>query len=326
MLGAGLMSLSQAPGGMLVGALAATTAAALAGRPLNAPGWAYTALLVATGAAAGSSVTADAFAAAARWPLSMGLLAVCSAVMTFAAYQVFRRVGGCDDATAFYAAAPGAFSTVVALAESRGADMRRVGLAQMLRLAALALTAPLALAGHPAARLGAEAPALLHGPPALIALAGSSAAGWALAAWLKWPSPPFLGPMAGAAAIHLCGVVSAPPPPLVTAAATVGLGAFLGARFSGVSPGALLRFLPTCALALLVMAAIALFAGLGAGRLTGVGAASGLLAFAPGSMDVMIALAVAVGANTAYVAAHQTARFLGLLAVLPLLSRRRAAA
>ena len=75
-------------------------------------------------------------------------------------------------------------------------------------------------------------------------------------------------------------------------------------------------------LALTVMAAVGLSAGWLAGRLTGVGPAAGMLAFAPGSLDVMVAIALALNAHPAYVAAHHTARFLGLIAALPWLATR----
>jgi uncharacterized membrane protein AbrB (regulator of aidB expression) len=106
-------------------------------------------------------------------------------------------------------------------------------------------------------------------------------------------------------------------------AASAALGAIVGTRFAGVDPKALLRFLPTVLVALLAMTAIALAAGWGAGVLSGVGPVAGVLAFAPGSMDVMIAISLAVGATPAYVTAHQTARLLVLLAALPVFARRR---
>ncbi len=60
--------------------------------------------------------------------------------------------------------------------------------------------------------------------------------------------------------------------------------------------------------------------GIAAGLLSGVGIAPGLLAYAPGSMETMIAMAVALNAHPAYVAAHHTVRLVILITTVPLMS------
>ena len=131
---------------------------------------------------------------------------------------------------------------------------------------------------------------------------------------------------AASALLHGSGLIAVGIPRPMVMVASAALGAIVGTRFSGVKPMELLRFLPTVLVALLVMTVIAMGAGWGAGLLSGVGPTAGVLGFAPGSMDVMIAISLAVGASPAYVTAHQTARLLVLLAVLPVLARRRTTA
>jgi membrane AbrB-like protein len=301
--------------------MAAVAAAALAGRPVVAPGFVQSALLFLTGAATGAAITPAALAAAATWPLSVAWLCIATAVLCLCGYLVFRRLGGCDGPTAFYASAPGALSAVLMIAEEQGADMSRVAVAQTLRLTILAGVAPFALSAVHVA----PPPPPTHGLEGLAGwalLLAASVLGWLLARRLKWPTAPFLGAMLGSGLVHLTGVVGvtiAKPALMVLSA---GIGALVGVRFRGVSLSALARFLPVSAAALAIMAVVGLGSGWLAGRLTGVGPAAGMLAFAPGSMDVMIAIALALGANPAFVAAHHTARFLGLIALLPWLARR----
>ena len=321
--GGTLLLLAHVPAGGLVGAMVAVAAASLSGRPTGAPVQIQTALFLFMGVAVGATVTPDALRSALVWPLSLAILVAATFVITVIGDWIFQKLGRCDPVTAFYASAPGAFSMVIVMAQADGADMAQVASAQVLRLAALTAASPLLLATAPLHPLQAHLAAGMQGAPAWALLGAAVAVGWALAEKLKWPSASFLGPMAASALVHGAGLISVSFPRPVVMVASAALGAIVGTRFSGVKPMELLRFLPTVLVALLVMTVIAMGAGWGAGLLSGVRPTAGVLGFAPGSMDVMIAISLAVGASPAYVTAHQTARLLVLLAVLPVLARRR---
>ncbi len=296
-------------------------AAALMGRPMSAPAPVLNTLYLITGAATGAAITPEALKAAITWPLSLLWLAVATTLLSAGGYFVFRRLGGCDRQTAFFASAPGALTAVLVLGEAEGADMTRVAVAQTLRLGLLAATAPLVLSTVQVPHLPPPGHGL-DGWMGWLALAAAALAGWWGAQRLRWPAAVFLGPMAAVALVHATGLVGVTFARPFLAAASAGLGATTGMRFRGVAPAVLLRFLPASLAALAVMAAIGLGCGYLAGVLSGVGAAPGMIAFAPGSMDVMIAVALALGANPAYVAAHHTARFLALMLGLPFIAER----
>jgi membrane AbrB-like protein len=147
-------------------------------------------------------------------------------------------------------------------------------------------------------------------------------AGWLIGQRLKWPSPAFLGPMALSGLLHATGWLHLSIPRPVVIVAGAGLGAIVGTRFRGVDPRRLMGFFPPAAASFLLMGAIGLFAGTAAGVMSGVGPMAGMLAFAPGSMDVLIAIALSSGQSPAYVAAHHTARLLGVMAFVPFIGAK----
>lgn len=324
-LGATALGLLHVPAGPLVGAMVVVAAATLAGRKTALPGGLQVVLFMVVGASVGASATPEAVRSIASWPASLGILLAATLLMYGAGYWVFRRFGGCDGITAFFAAAPGALSAVVVLAESEGAVMSKVAAAQALRVAAITAASPLLLTTF---HLHVSAPAAStahHGALAWAALLVAAIAGWLVAGRLKWPSPAFLGPMAASAIVHGAGWLHlAPPRPLVVVAGA-GLGCLVGTRFRGVHLGRLLNFFPAAIGSFLAMGVIGGFAGWLAGTISGVGPVAGMLAFAPGAMDVLIAIALASSQSPVYVAAHHTARLLGVLATLPWLRPRRGA-
>jgi membrane AbrB-like protein len=316
------LGLLHVPAGPLVGAMIAVAIASLAGRQTAVPATLQALLFMVVGVSVGAAATPEALRSVFNWPLSLVILLAATLLMYAVGYWVFRRFGGCDPVTAFFASAPGALSTVIILAESEGAVMSRVASAQALRVACITAASPFLLTAfhlHPGAVPSAGAHSSWIGW-ALLLLAGP--AGWRIAEWLKWPSPAFLGPMALSGLLHATGLLSLSIPRAVVVLAGAGLGAIVGTRFRGVDPLRLASFFPAAASSFLAMGAIGLFAGWAAGQMSGVGPMAGMLAFAPGSMDVLIAIALSTSQSPAYVAAHHTARLLGVMAAVPWIGRR----
>jgi membrane AbrB-like protein len=317
--GAGSLALGllHIPAGPLVGAMVTVAIASLAGRPTSLPAPLQAVLFMVVGASVGAAVTPEALGSILGWPASLGILIVTTLVMYLVGYWVFRRFGNCDPVTAFFAAAPGALSSVVILAEEEGAVMSRVAAAQALRVACITAASPFLLTAFHLHPSPVSASTAHQGWLAWALLIASTPVGWQVAARLKWPSPAFLGPMAMSAALHAGGLLHLSPPRILVVLASAGLGALVGTRFRGVDPKRLLGFFPPAAASFLAMGVIGLFAGWAAGRISGVGPVAGMLAFAPGSMDVLIAISLASSQAPAYVAAHHTARLLAVLAALP---------
>jgi len=129
----------------------------------------------------------------------------------------------------------------------------------------------------------------------------------------------FLGPLVGAGILSMSGLVSVEVHPLMIKIAGGSLGMIVGARLGSARLRMDLKFIGLSVLALLLATSLGCVAGAVFGVVSGVGAASGVLAFAPGSMELMVALGVSLDANVAYIVFHHLVRVIGLMMALPLL-------
>jgi membrane AbrB-like protein len=241
-----------------------------------------------------------------------------SVVGTMAGGALFlTRVGGWSVETAFYASAPGAFSTVLAMAEETRADLRKVAFAQTLRLFLLVAALPNVLGATGLSGGG------FHPPPHVspvwdlaILFVVSALAGLAAAA-LKVPGGLILGALAGSATLHIGGWSDAVVPPALLLPAFVVLGAGVGARFLGTSLSALRSYFWVSLGAFLVALTVATMCALLAAWLTGDDLGKLLTAFSPGALEAMTALGFAMGYDPAFMSAHHLFRFAGLSVALP---------
>jgi membrane AbrB-like protein len=313
--------LLHVPGGAIIGGMAAAAILAFRGRVTLWPTNIYAVLAGTLGMASGASVSPDTLRQAAAWPLSILLLVVGSVFMCASGYAILRTVGRVDQRTAFFSVAPGALSTVMILAEEQRADLATVGVVQTLRMVVLVMLVPTILGSGAMAVHRTPPPVEMGDPVSWAILIAASIASIAAARRLKFPSADFLGPMIASALLHVTGVVAVTVPPIFMALAGACMGVTIGAKFAGMRLGQLGRLVVLSLVVLVVMGVIAALVGAFAGSISGVGPVAGVLAFAPGSIDVMIALALTFHAEPAYVAAHHLSRFILLLALLPVLSR-----
>lgn len=307
----------------MLGALFACMAASLARLPVDVPNWVRGGFLWVIGLFLGESFSAASAEQMARWPATLLLAALYVPIGAALCYALFRRAAGWGRGTALLAGLPGGVTAVAVFALEMGGDERRVALAQSLRVAIVVLAAPLIAFGwlglpEPTAETYAAARPMTLAEAALLipaALAGS----WA-AARMRAPIPWFLGPVLASAALRLGGLVEGTLPPLLVEAALVVSGASIGARFRGTP--------------LRLFADVALWAGLGTALLMalslgmaavvapvfGVDWFAALLAFAPGGVAEMSLIAIAIGADPAFVAAHHLARIFAVLFALPIMA------
>ena len=324
--GGGLFALLGWPAAWLMGAMIAIAIAALAGLPVGLPPELREIAFLLLGISMGSTVTPEGLAAMHAWPGSIALLCVSVLSTLYVAALYLQRVHGWDPVTARFAAMPGAFSSVVVIAATSSADLPRVVLAQSLRVFTLVALMPplLAFLNH-----GATGPEAIPGiatntfreSVAVFAVSGGLAVAMNR---FGVPAGTLLGAMIASAFLHATGLVHGRfPSPLVTIG-FIATGAVIGARFRGTSLATIVRTVPGAVASILL--ALAISAGIAAfgSWLLGLPFGQLWLAYAPGGVEAMAAMALALALDPAFVGAHHVLRILGLNAISPFWLRRGA--
>jgi membrane AbrB-like protein len=322
--GGGLFAALGWPAAWLMGAMVAIAALALAGLPVGLPPSLREVAFLLLGISIGSSVTPESIAAMRAWPGSIALLGVSVVTTLFVAAFYLERVHGWDRTTARFAAMPGAFSSVVVIAATSNADLPRVILAQSLRVFTLVALMPPLLAlvnAEPPAAAALAAPETNSLAEALAVFAVSAGVAMAMRR-LGVPAGTLLGAMIASTLLHATGLVHGRFPGPLVVAGFVATGAVIGARFRGTSLATIRRTVPGAAVS--VVLALAISAGIaGFGSwLLGIPFGQLWLAYAPGGVEAMAAMALALALDPAFVGAHHVLRILGLNAVSPLWLRR----
>lgn len=271
------------------------------------------------GAVTGSAITPDMIRAAARYPWSLVILALTTAGIVFAGRAVLIRMFGWESRSALFAAMPGALSAVIAAVGEIGGDMMRVMAVQSFRMFVLvALLPSTVMVAATEFIVPAAAPLSASGFALTMAAAFATAL---LFNRLSMMAPFLLGGMAGAGLLHATGVVHGAPPAMIAALAMLLVGVYAGARLAGLDLMTLRRlFLPGLVL-FLVTGLIAFLGGMLAARVAGVSYAEAMVAFAPGGLEAMVMLGLAMGLDPLFVSSHHVARFVMIAAALPLIAK-----
>lgn len=288
----------------------------LAGLKLSVPTYLRTAAFIVLGVQIGSSVTMETLMGAARWPLSLAMLAATVTVVTVACYLFYSRVRGWPAVDALFSSLPGALGLVVALADDAKADMRRVIIAQSIRLFFLVAALPIVINSLSAPPAGTAAtPTGVWWEIALVLAAGACAA--LLLERFKVPAGLFIGAIFVSAAFYVGGIAHGALPQPFLILANVILGTALASRFQDFTLGELMHALGDGVAGFAIALALSVIGAALASWLAGLPFTLTLLAFAPGGLDVMTVIALALHLDPAYVGAHQLARYLAMCVVIP---------
>src|SRR5712671_1441832 len=280
------------PGGLISGAMIAVGIAAIAGRPLAVPPILTQTVLVLLGISLGSLVSRQLLQHMGAYPLTIGLLALATFCSTFGSSLYLQRIHGWDQTSAFLAGSPGALSQITVLAIEKGADVSAIAVVQTMRVILLTAALPLllALSGITPSPLPALAIEVAS-PLGLAGLIGASVATALLLRMAKFPASWMFGAMIGSSVLHGTGLIEGGLPPSMRAVALVGIGTLIGSRFARMEARTLFShlisslgiFAITIAISFEFVAVLALT--------TAVRFAYVIVAFAPGAMDAMLALA-----------------------------------
>jgi membrane AbrB-like protein len=316
--GGALFLWANLPGGLISGAMIAVGIAAIAGRPLSMPPILTQTILVLLGISLGSLVSRQLLQHMSAYPLTIGLLALATFCSTFGSSIYLQRVHGWDQTSAFLAGSPGALSQIIILAAEKGADVPAIAVVQTMRVIVLTAALPLLLALTGLAQASPPVAAAVNASPlGLIELVVAAVAAALLLRLMKFPASWMFGAMIGSMLLHGTGLVEGGLPPWVRAIALVGIGALIGTRFARMTirvmlshvNAALGSFAIAIAISAIFVAVIALT--------THVRFADIIVAFAPGAMDAMLALALTLHIDPIFVGAHHLSRFVFVTITTP---------
>lgn len=287
------------------------------------PNWLRLIFIAVIGLMIGAQVSPELFADAGR--LVVSLLALVGFVFVAIAfnYQIFRRIGGYDPATAFYSSTPGGLYESLAMGEEAGADMPRLILQQFLRIIVVVTALPIGLSlwiGTPVGSAGGMTLARPSVPlETLPLILISGGIGILAGKFLRLPAGQLTGPLLVAAVLSLTGLWPLDIPQWLVNDAQIVIGTALGMRFTGLSRALILRGLGLSALSVGGMLILAALLAALLAPLAGEGFDVMLISFAPGGVTEMALVALSLQANPAFVTLHHIVRILitviGLMAL-----------
>jgi membrane AbrB-like protein len=317
-IGGLLFLVTGLPGGLITGAMLAVGSAAMLGRSMAVPAHLTQAVLVLLGISLGSLMSRQLLQHVGAYPLTIGLLALATFCTTFGSSYYLQRMHGWDRTSAFLAASPGALSQIALLAIEKGADMPAIAVVQTLRVIILTAALPLILVAT--GLTSSSAPALtmtVASPLGLVGLIGASVAVSLVLRMMNFPASWLFGAMIGSSVLHGAGLIDGGLPPLVRGIALIGIGTLIGSRFSRMRTSTLLRHLTaglgSFAIAIVISAAFVTLVA----WTTNVRFADVLVAYAPGAMDAMLALALTLHIDPIFVGAHHLSRFIFVTIATP---------
>lgn len=318
-LGGGLFSALGLPGGLITGSMFAVAVAGLLGRPVDLSVPIGNLVLIVLGMSLGSIVSPEILRQIGHYPITVFLLAVATCVTTAVSCLYLQKFHLWDRTSAFLAASPGALSQIVMLATERNADVAGIAVVQMFRIIVLASAVPLLLnaigSTGGAAGVGVATSVIT---PAMFAVLGiASAAAILFLRAIAFPAAWMFGAMFASANLHGGGWIQGGLPHLAYAAALVGIGAIIGCRFGQISARTVLSHINAAIGSFLVSVAVSSAFVLGIAFYWHGQLGNLIVAFAPGAMDAMLALALTLRIDPIFVGVHHLSRFLVVTLLTP---------
>jgi membrane AbrB-like protein len=328
--GGGVATLLGIPASWMVGGVVAVTAGAMLGLPIAMPDRLRDVAFLLIGMSMGASVAPDSLSLIASWPVSIAALALELVIIIAATGWMLARFFKLDPGTAYLSSFPGHLSFVMGIASAGVGDARQIVIIQVIRILMLTIAVPVGTIFLPIDHFPAPVATEFLGPGALLALAAGCIAVGLVFLWLKVPAGFVLGAMAAATAAKLGGLYTeAIPAPLVLITFIL-TGALIGSRFAGIgrrefltaAKGGVIATAMTVGIVTIVAWGVSLVVDMPYGQIW--------LGLAPGALEGMGALGIALGYDTAFIAAHHVIRLLMLSFAIPavvvVIRRREAAA
>ncbi|MDZ7823258.1 MAG: AbrB family transcriptional regulator [Ahrensia sp.] len=324
--GALLATLIGLPAPALLGATVATTGAALLQLNPSIPVFLRNIGFAIIGGTLGSGITPNIYNDLAKYPISIASLTLCLAITMVVTSWFLVRYLHQPSKTAILATSPGALSIAIALAIDLKQDVRSIVVLQSIRLLLITMFMPpvLALWGATGTNSAGAHAAVTYATLGLMAsaiLLASSAVVGVIFERFKMPAAWLLAGLFVSGISHGSGVIVGRYMEPITFLGFTLAGAVIGSRFSGITRAELKTLSVagaiTTTFAVALSAVMAYFTAL----YVDLPFAQMWIAFAPGGVEGMSAMALALDLDPVFVAIHHIYRILALILILPILMR-----
>jgi membrane AbrB-like protein len=312
---------------MLVGLLVGLVYAVRTSVPLQIDTRVSMGAQMVTGSAVGTYLSVDTIKGLGDAWLPVIVITLVTLVLTFGAGLLLARIADVSPATAAFGMIAGGAAGIVSIANDLGADDRMVAVMQYLRVVIiLALTPVLAATlftegdGTAAVTQGVRHVGFVAG--VLFVLCCGPLGVW-LARRLHFTAPNFFGPLFIGSGLSLAGVSFAGQMPNLLPFIAFGIiGSKVGLDFTVETLKRARNILPAVLGVIVAMLVACAALGLIMAPLAGVSALDGYLATTPGVLQVVLATAIGMKANTTFVLSAQVVRLLMMLLAAPYVARR----
>jgi uncharacterized protein len=307
----------------MLGAMAATTVAAISGvRVVLMPSLrlVFVAIL---GVMLGSAFTPDVVQGLVIWVGSFVWLGLYVVVATAGVWLFYRRMARYDTATAYFSAAPGGLNEMILAGGALGGDEARISMSHAARvlIAIFVISFGYRWFGDyaPAGATTTYADNIALGE--WLTLTACGVVGYIVARLLRIPAYALVGPMVLSAIVHAAGITQSRPPVWLVAAAQIVVGSMVGTRFDGVSLHTVAKAVLLAIVATTVLLVLAAVFGQAVESTLGIPFSAALLAFAPGGLAEMSLIALSLDIDAAYVSSHHIVRIFMIVLAAPFLFR-----
>jgi membrane AbrB-like protein len=321
--GGALFYLLNLPLPWMLGAMAATTVAAIAGVRVALMPSLRLVFVAILGVMLGSAFTPEVVQGVAKWLGSFAWLGLYVVVATAGVWLFYRRMARYDTATAYFSAAPGGLNEMILAGGALGGDEARISMSHAARIlvAIFVISFGYRWFGDyaPVGTATTYADNIAWGEWAILIACG--VVGYIVARLLRIPAYALVGPMVLSAIVHAAGITQSRPPVWLVAAAQVVVGAMVGTRFDGVSLRTVAKAVVLAIVATAVLLVLAAVFGQAVESTVGIPFAAALLAFAPGGLAEMSLIALSLEIDAAYVSSHHIVRIFIIVLAAPFLFR-----
>ena len=275
------------------------------------------------GVAAGASITPIFFITLPNIVTTLCLVFFLTLTIGIVGVFYFKRIGGYDFYTAYYASMPGGLPEMIVLGEEAGANIRALSLAHATRVLVIVTILPIVFSyGWQIDLSNPPGQSVMNSEPVqLILIIIIAVIGWRLAKWIGITGAAILGPLILAAIATLSGTLTTRPPAEFIWAAQYFIATGIGVKYVGISFLELKRDVSAGLGFCIILGFLTTSAILFAAWWELAPTVDVILAVTPGGQAELLVLALVIGADVSFVVAHQLLRVFSVILGAPIIAK-----